>query len=64
MSMGEISPVRHVGPLDSKKIEPELKIQYYIWDGCVEAKWIEVEGIFLVNPKFVKLFKQRHKQNF
>jgi len=57
--MASIYPVKHVG-IKRKNNKQGLKIEYCIWEGCVEAKWMEVQGLYLVNPKFIKLFKQRH----
>ena len=57
--MAKISQARR---MDSMHSDSELQVNYFIWDGCTEAKWIEIEGVYLVNPKFIKLFKERHKQ--
>lgn len=62
-AMVDIFQGRKVDPMAIEKKESALQVQYYIWDGCIEAKWIEIEGVYLVNPKFIKLFKERHKQN-
>lgn len=60
--MANRSQVRRVDPIDIGVNTLKVEVNYYIWDGCTEAKWIEIEGVYLVNPKFIKLFKERHKQ--
>lgn len=61
--MANKSQVRRVDPMDIEINTLKVEVNYYIWDGCTEVKWIEIEGVYLVNPKFIKLFKERHKQN-
>lgn len=60
--MTNTSQVRCVDPINREQSEPELQVNYCIWEGCIEAKWIEIEGVYLVNPNFINLFKERHKQ--
>lgn len=61
--MADISQVRNGDPTAIEQNAPRLKVKYCLWDGCVEAKWIEIEGVYLVNPKFINVFKERHKQD-
>jgi len=59
--MTNTSQVRCVDPINHEQ-NGELQVAYCIWDGCTEAKWIEIAGVYLVNPNFINVFKERHKQ--
>jgi hypothetical protein len=36
------------------------EIRYAVWPDCEGCKWIEVYGLYLVNPEYLQQFKQRH----
>lgn len=37
------------------------EIRFAVWPDCKGCKWIQVDGLYLVNPEYLQQFKQKHR---